>query len=217
MWSEVLERFEQHAPVGVMARVALEQALPATWIDEVFEASRQRQYPRELMMSSVVELMMLVSLGLPRRCIRRARNDCRRCAISGARPCPDTPWSSTIPTKPWSRTLWRARMHTRASIPWRGRWWPRHRPVKCGWPTAISVPARCYRAGSRRGGLHRARAWQLARSGPLRNGRAGLVEQPAARSHGRADCHLERDGAYSPSLKRHYYRRTGESRGWPWY
>ena len=65
MWSEVLERFEQHAPVGVMARVALEQALPATWIDEVFEASRQRQYPRELMMSTVVELMMLVSLGLP--------------------------------------------------------------------------------------------------------------------------------------------------------
>ena len=64
MWSEVLERFERHAPVGVMARVALEQALPAGWIDEVFEASRQRQYPRELMMSSVVELMMLVSLGL---------------------------------------------------------------------------------------------------------------------------------------------------------
>lgn len=64
MWAEVLERFEQHAPVGVMARVALEQALPAGWIDEVFEASRQRQYPRELMMSSVVELMMLVSLGL---------------------------------------------------------------------------------------------------------------------------------------------------------
>ncbi|MDD2729138.1 IS4 family transposase [Malikia sp.] len=47
-----------------MARVALEQALPAGWIDEVFEANRQRQYPRELMMSTVVELMMLVSLGL---------------------------------------------------------------------------------------------------------------------------------------------------------
>jgi hypothetical protein len=33
MWQEVLERFEQQAPVGVMARVALEQALPAGWID----------------------------------------------------------------------------------------------------------------------------------------------------------------------------------------
>lgn len=64
MWAEVLERFERQAPVSVMARVALQQALPAQWIDEVFEASRQRQYPRELLMSSVVELMLLVSLGL---------------------------------------------------------------------------------------------------------------------------------------------------------
>lgn len=64
MWKEVLERFERQAPVSVMARVALEQALPAHWIDEVFQASRQRQYPRELLMSTVVELMLLVSLGL---------------------------------------------------------------------------------------------------------------------------------------------------------
>ena len=64
MWKEVLKRFESHAPVSVMARVALEHALPASWIDEVFQASRQRQYPRELLFSSVVELMMLVSLGL---------------------------------------------------------------------------------------------------------------------------------------------------------
>ena len=64
MWAEILERFEQQAPVSVMARVALEQALPASWIDAVFEANRQRQYPRELLMSTVVELMMLVSLGL---------------------------------------------------------------------------------------------------------------------------------------------------------
>lgn len=64
MWQEVLERFEQQAPVGVMARVALEQALPAGWIDEVFDASRQRQYPRELQMSTIVELMLLVTLGL---------------------------------------------------------------------------------------------------------------------------------------------------------
>lgn len=38
MWKEVLGRFERQAPVSVMARVALEQALPANWIDEVFEA-----------------------------------------------------------------------------------------------------------------------------------------------------------------------------------
>lgn len=64
MWKEMLKRFESHAPVSVMARGALEHALPAYWVDEVFQASRQRQYPRELLLSSVVELMMLASLGL---------------------------------------------------------------------------------------------------------------------------------------------------------
>lgn len=64
MWQEVLERFEKQAPASVMARIALEQAMPAAWIDEVFEANRQRQYPRELLFSTVVELMSLVSLGL---------------------------------------------------------------------------------------------------------------------------------------------------------
>ena len=64
VWQAVVERFEQQAPASVMARLALEQALPAHWIDEVFEAHRQRQYPRELLFSTVVELMTLVSLGL---------------------------------------------------------------------------------------------------------------------------------------------------------
>ena len=59
MWQAVVERFEQHAPACVMARLALEQALPAAWVDEVFEANRQRQYPRELMFSTIVELMTL--------------------------------------------------------------------------------------------------------------------------------------------------------------
>lgn len=66
MWKELLERFENQAPVSVMARVALERALPAQWTDDVFEANRQRQYPRELLMSTVVELMTRVSLGLQR-------------------------------------------------------------------------------------------------------------------------------------------------------
>ncbi len=64
VWQAVVERFEQQAPASVMARLALEQALPAHWIDEVFESHRQRQYPRELLFSTVVELMTLVSLGL---------------------------------------------------------------------------------------------------------------------------------------------------------
>jgi len=64
MWQAVVERFEQQAPASVMARLALEQALPAQWVDEVFAQYRQRQYPRELMFSTIVELMTLVTLGL---------------------------------------------------------------------------------------------------------------------------------------------------------
>ncbi len=64
IWQEVIERFEQQAPGAVTAHLALDQALPASWIDEVFQAHRQRQYPRELLFSSVVELMLLVTLGL---------------------------------------------------------------------------------------------------------------------------------------------------------
>src|SRR3712207_3555061 len=47
-----------------MARLALERALPAEWIDTVFEEHRERQYSRELLFSTVVELVTLVSLGL---------------------------------------------------------------------------------------------------------------------------------------------------------
>jgi len=64
VWSSVLERFERHAPAAVMARAALEHALPAGWVGEVFEAHRERQYARELLFSTVVELMTLVCLGL---------------------------------------------------------------------------------------------------------------------------------------------------------
>ncbi len=64
LWSAVIERFEKYAPTSLMARTALEHALPAGWIDEVFEQHRLRQYTRELLFSTVIRLMMLVSLGL---------------------------------------------------------------------------------------------------------------------------------------------------------
>jgi len=63
VWPVVLERFERHAPASMMARTALKSAF-AAWVDEVFEAKCQRQYSRELLVSTVVELMTLVSLGL---------------------------------------------------------------------------------------------------------------------------------------------------------
>jgi hypothetical protein len=64
MFDEVMKRFEQQAPVCVMARLALQRAIAPQLIDEVFAEHRQRQYPRELLFSTVVELMTLVSLGL---------------------------------------------------------------------------------------------------------------------------------------------------------
>jgi len=64
MFDEVMKRFEQQAPVCVMARLALQKAIAPQWVDEVFSEHRQRQYSRELLFSTVVELMTLVSLGL---------------------------------------------------------------------------------------------------------------------------------------------------------
>jgi len=48
----------------VTARLALDKALPAQWIDEVFQTHHLRQYSRKLLFSTVVELMTLVTLGL---------------------------------------------------------------------------------------------------------------------------------------------------------
>jgi len=82
MWQEVLERFEKQAPGAMMAHLALEQALPASWIDEVFQAHRSRQYSRELLFSSVVELMLLVTLGLRPSLHAAARKMAERLPVS---------------------------------------------------------------------------------------------------------------------------------------
>ena len=60
----ILERFAQRSPVTVMVRRTLEHALSSQWVDEVFEAHREEQYTRELLFSSVVDLMGVVALGL---------------------------------------------------------------------------------------------------------------------------------------------------------
>lgn len=65
-----------------MAHLALDRALPASWIDEVFQAHRRRQYPRELLFSSVVELMLLVTLGLRPSLHAAARKMAERLPVS---------------------------------------------------------------------------------------------------------------------------------------
>jgi len=61
---EVMARFAERAPVPVMARLAVQRALDRNWIETVFEEHRRSQYTRELLFSSVVELMSVVAMGL---------------------------------------------------------------------------------------------------------------------------------------------------------
>jgi IS4 transposase len=60
----MLERFAEQAPVAVMARLGLQRAISPGWVDEVFEKHSDTQYTRELLFSTVVDLMSLVALGL---------------------------------------------------------------------------------------------------------------------------------------------------------
>lgn len=64
MWDAVLARFVERSPVAVMARLTLQRAVGAAWVNRVFEAHRERQYTRELLFSTVVDLMSLVALGM---------------------------------------------------------------------------------------------------------------------------------------------------------
>jgi hypothetical protein len=61
---EVFERFIAESPFCVMLRVLLEQSLPAEDIDELFEQQARRQYQRELLFSTVVNLVSLVVCGI---------------------------------------------------------------------------------------------------------------------------------------------------------
>ena len=60
----ILKRFVEQAPVAVMARLGLQRAIDADWVNEVFEQHSDTQYTRELLFSTVVDLMSLVVLGL---------------------------------------------------------------------------------------------------------------------------------------------------------
>jgi IS4 transposase len=60
----VVERFIKGSPVTVMARLALGRALDAQWIDALFEQHSERQYTRELLFSTTVDLMSVVAVGL---------------------------------------------------------------------------------------------------------------------------------------------------------
>jgi hypothetical protein len=64
MLKSMLARFAERSPVTLMTRVSLEHALSSEWLDDLFEEFRERRYKRDLLFSTTVELMSLVSLGL---------------------------------------------------------------------------------------------------------------------------------------------------------
>jgi hypothetical protein len=59
----IFERFTEKAPVPVMARAAIEYALSASALDELFAEHAAEQYTRQLLFSSVFDLMSLVVTG----------------------------------------------------------------------------------------------------------------------------------------------------------
>jgi hypothetical protein len=58
--AKVLERFVEQTPVTVMVRACMEHALPPAELDALFEMQAERGYTRQLLFSSVVDLMSLV-------------------------------------------------------------------------------------------------------------------------------------------------------------
>jgi hypothetical protein len=60
----VVDRFLEHSPITVMARLALQRALEPVWIDDLFEQARETQHTRELLFSTTVEIISLVAVGL---------------------------------------------------------------------------------------------------------------------------------------------------------
>jgi IS4 transposase len=60
IFSELFERFVREAPVTVMARAAMERALAPEALDALFSDHAEQQYTRELLFSSIVDLMGVV-------------------------------------------------------------------------------------------------------------------------------------------------------------
>src|SRR5512135_182653 len=63
-FGDIFERFLQEAPISVMFRALLERALDPDELNRLFEQTTSSQYTRELLFSSVVDLMSLVVCGV---------------------------------------------------------------------------------------------------------------------------------------------------------
>lgn len=64
MLPSIFQTFIERSPICVMVRAALENLFEPSRLDELFEKTAQKQYTRQLLFSSVVELMQSVVLGV---------------------------------------------------------------------------------------------------------------------------------------------------------
>ena len=62
--SDVFERFVKDSPVAVMARALMERALEPSTLDALFRKEAKQQYEKELLFSSLVNVMALVVCGI---------------------------------------------------------------------------------------------------------------------------------------------------------
>ena len=60
LMSKIFDRFVEKTPVSVMARAAMEHAMAPEALDALFVKHANKQYTRELLFSSVVDLMGVV-------------------------------------------------------------------------------------------------------------------------------------------------------------
>jgi hypothetical protein len=61
----LFDRFVAGSPLSVMARATPEHTLPAHALDDLFERTAERQYPRAWLFSSLVGRMSLAACGTP--------------------------------------------------------------------------------------------------------------------------------------------------------
>jgi hypothetical protein len=64
MLDAIFERFVKLSPVSVMVRGLMERVLNTEQLDSIFENHARSQYTRELLFSSIVDLMSLVVCGI---------------------------------------------------------------------------------------------------------------------------------------------------------
>jgi len=62
--SQVFERFIEESPVSVMVRGLMENFLSPQKLDQLFERNSEIQYTKELLFSTVVEMMSAVTCGI---------------------------------------------------------------------------------------------------------------------------------------------------------